>query len=49
MVLVSKRVVFASNTHEPWEELVQKRVHRLIEGTDPGGNIVIQIVLIEVV
>ena len=49
MVLISKRVGFARNTLEPWEELFQKRFHLLIEATDPGGSVVLQIVLIEVV
>ena len=29
MILISKRVGFAHNTHEPWTELVQKIIHRL--------------------
>ena len=49
MVLVSNRVGFGWNNHEPWAELVQKRVHQLIEATDPGGSVVLQILLIEVV
>ena len=49
MVLISKRVGFAKNTHEPWSELVQKIVHRLIDATEPGGSVVLQIVFIEVV
>ena len=49
MVLISKRLGFARNTHEPWAELVQKRVHQLIEETEPGGSVVLQVVLIEVV
>ena len=49
MVLISKRVGFAWNTHEPWAELVQKRVHRLIEANEPGGSVVLQIVFIGVV
>ena len=48
MILISKSVGFARNTREPWAELVQKRVHQLIEATDPGGSVVLQIVFIEV-
>ena len=48
MVLISKRVVLARNTHETWAKLVQKIVHRLIEATEPGGSVVLQIVFIEV-
>ena len=48
MVLVSNRVGFARNIHEPWAELVQKICHQLIEATEPGGSVVLQIVLIEV-
>ena len=46
---ISKRVDFEQNTHEPWAELVQKIVHGLIEATKPGGSVVLQIVLIEIV
>ena len=49
MVLISKRVGFAQNTHEPWEALVQNRVHQLIEETETGGSVFLQIMFIEVV
>ena len=48
MLLISKRVGFAQNIHEPWAELVQKRVHQLIKATEPGGSVNLQIVLVEV-
>ena len=47
--LFSRGWGFGQNTHEPWAELVQKRVHRHIEATEPGGSVVLQIVFIEVV
>ena len=49
MVLISNRVGFARNTHEPWAELFQKMVHQIIEATKPGRSLVLQIVFIEVV
>ena len=49
MILISKTVGFANNTHEPWTELVQKIIHRLTQATEPGGSVFLQIVFIEVV
>ena len=49
MVLISKRVGFARNTQETEEELVQTIFHELIEETEPGGSIVLEIVFFEAV